>query len=160
MLAHVITISDRCSAGQRVDLSGPAAAAILTTHGCAVTTAVIPDGAESVQEAIGEALRTGARLIVTSGGTGVGPRDRTPEGTLPIIDHQLPGIMEMLRSAPGKPAAYLTRGIAGVVDPGAKSLAGALIVNLPGSPKAVAEGVELVCLVAGHILDQLQGGDH
>lgn len=158
--AQVITVSDRCAAGQRDDLSGPVAVAALAEQGYVVDARVIPDGADGVEQALREALQAGAQLIITSGGTGVGPRDRTPEGTLPIVDHQLPGIMEMLRSAPGKPAAYLTRGIAGVVDPGEKSLVGALIVNLPGNPKAVSEGIQQICLVAAHILEQLQGGDH
>ena len=97
------------------------------------------------------------KLIVTTGGTGVAPRDQTPEGTARVITREVPGIAEELRrrGAAEKPAGILTRGLAGVVDPH-----GALIVNLPGSPSGVASGMPVILAVARHILDQLGGGDH
>ena len=156
--AAVITVSDRTSAGLRIDESGPIAIAALRAAGfeCGEPI-VVPDGAESVERALREALADGARLIVTTGGTGVGPRDATPEGTARVLTREVPGIAEELRrrGAAEKPAGMLTRGLAGVVDS-----AGALIVNLPGSPGGVASGIPVVISVARHVLDQLGGGDH
>lgn len=152
--AVVVTVSDRSAAGVRDDVSGPAASELLEAAGYAPRAVVVPDGAPSVEAALRAALASGARLVVTSGGTGVGPRDRTPEGTRPVLDRELPGVMELLRSASGKPHAYLTRGLAGVTD------AGALVVNLPGSPRAVREGLAVLLPLVPHVLDQLAGGDH
>ncbi len=154
--AVVITVSDRSAAGQRPDASGPVAAAALREAGYDCGDAVVvPDGAESVEAALRAALAEGARLIVTSGGTGVGPRDRTPEGTDRVIERDVPGIAEELRrlGAGAKPAGMLSRGRSGVAG-------GALIVNLPGSPGAVSSGIAVVLSVAGHVIDQLGGGDH
>ena len=156
--AAVITVSDRASAGTRPDASGPVAVAALRDAGfeCGEPI-VVPDGAESVELALRAALADGVRLIVTSGGTGVGPRDATPEGTARVLTREVPGIAEELRrrGAAELPAGMLTRGLAGVVD-----RAGALIVNLPGSPGGVASGIPVVISVARHVLDQLGGGDH
>ena len=156
--AAVITVSDRTSAGTRSDTSGPIAVAALREAGfeCGEPI-VVPDGAESVEHALRAALADGARLIVTSGGTGVGPRDATPEGTARVLTREVPGIAEELRrrGAAELPAGMLTRGLAGVVDSAA-----ALIVNLPGSPGGVASGIPVVISVARHVLDQLGGGDH
>lgn len=151
--AHVITVSDRCHAGVRTDASGPAAVAALRAAGYAVTAGVVPDGQASVADALRAALAGGARLVITSGGTGVGPRDRTPEGTRGVLDLELPGVAELLRSASGRPHAYLSRGLAGVT-------AGAVVVNLPGKPAAVTEGLAVVLPLVPHLLDQLAGGDH
>lgn len=156
--AAVITVSDRSSAGARSDESGPVAVAALRDAGydCA-DAVVVPDGADSVERALQAEIVAGVKLIVTTGGTGVGPRDETPEGTLRVITRQVPGIVEELRrrGAAEKPAGMLTRGVAGVADPH-----GALIVNLPGSPRGVASGMPVLLSVAGHVLDQLGGGDH
>jgi molybdenum cofactor synthesis domain-containing protein len=156
--AAVITVSDRSSAGERSDESGPVAVAALRDAGfdCA-DAVVVPDGADSVERALQAEIVAGVKLIVTTGGTGVGPRDETPEGTLRVVTRQVPGIAEELRrrGAAEKPAGMLTRGIAGVADPH-----GVLIVNLPGSPRGVASGLPLLLSVAGHVLDQLGGGDH
>jgi molybdenum cofactor synthesis domain-containing protein len=156
--AAVITVSDRSAAGDRVDASGPAAVEALREAGFACAdAAVVADGADSVEAALRAALAAGAQLIVTTGGTGVGPRDLTPEGTLRVLTREVPGIAEELRrrSVAEKPAGMLSRGVSGVVDG-----PGALVVNLPGSPRAVASGMPVVLSVAGHVLDQLRGSDH
>ena len=100
-------------------------------------------------------MNGGARLIVTTGGTGIGPRDRTPEGTAEVLDREVPGIAEELRrrGAAQKPAGMLSRGLTGVASD-------SLIVNLPGSPSAVADGMPVILSVARHVLAQLEGGDH
>ncbi|WP_342372936.1 MogA/MoaB family molybdenum cofactor biosynthesis protein [Propioniciclava soli] len=151
--AHVVTVSDRCAAGMREDASGPAATAALEAAGFRVTGCVVGDGEASVATALAEALASGARLVVTSGGTGVGPRDRTPEGTAGLLDLTIPGIPELLRSASGAPHAWLSRGLAGVSG-------AALVVNLPGSPRAVTEGLGVLLPLVPHLLDQIDGGDH
>lgn len=156
--AAVITVSDRSSTGERADESGPVAVAALREAGfdCA-DAVVVSDGVDSVERALQAEIVAGVKLIVTTGGTGVGPRDQTPEGTLRVVTRQIPGIAEELRrrGAAEKPAGMLTRGIAGVADPH-----GVLVVNLPGSPRGVASGMPVLLSVAAHVLDQLGGGDH
>lgn len=156
--ACVITVSDRSFAGEREDRGGPIAVRMLRDAGWhCPDPQVIPDGAESVADALRRAVARGVRLIVTTGGTGVGPRDHTPEGTRQVITREVPGIAEELRRSglADTPLSVLSRGLAGVVDP-----AGALIVNLPGSTRAVASGVPIVLTVARHVIDQTDGGDH
>lgn len=156
LLAAVITVSDRSAAGLRDDASGPVALAALVDAGFdADAVTVVPDGADSVEQALRAALAAGARLVVTTGGTGLSPRDQTPEGTARVIERAVPGIAEELRriGAAAKPAGMLSRGLAGVAG-------GALIVNLAGSPHAVASGMPVVLSVARHVVDQLSGGDH
>jgi molybdenum cofactor synthesis domain-containing protein len=154
--ATVITVSDRSAAGERADASGPVGVGLLRDAGwdCAAAV-VVPDGADSVERALRTAIDAGADLVITTGGTGVSPRDQTPEGTARVIDRMLPGIAEELRrlGAAEKPAGMLTRGLAGVTSR-------TLVVNLPGKPAAVASGIPVVLSVAAHVLDQLAGGDH
>lgn len=156
--ALVITVSDRSFAGEREDRGGPIAVELLREAGWHCPDAeIVPDGESSVADALRRALARGIRLVVTTGGTGVGPRDLTPEGTRRVITREIPGIAEELRRSglADTPLSVLSRGLAGLVDP-----AGMLVVNLPGSPRAVASGVPVVLGVAGHILDQVEGGDH
>lgn len=158
--AVVITVSDRSAAGLREDRSGPLAVAGLRDGGfdCG-DPVVVPDGADSVEAALRAAFAEGARLIVTTGGTGVSPRDVTPEGTARVLTREIPGIAEELRriGASEKPGGMLSRGLAGVVDaPGGR----ALVVNLPGSTAAVGSGIPIILSVARHVIDQLAGGDH
>lgn len=166
VLAHVITVSDRSARGERADASGPRAVELLDDllgdvfrdEGHEIVASIVPDGVESVRNAIQAALDGGARLVITSGGTGIGPRDLTPEGTRPLLTKELPGIAEELRrtGAVNTRTAVLSRGLAGI----AGSDPGTLVVNLPGSVKAVEEGLEVLLPLVPHILYQLGGKDH
>lgn len=160
--AAVITVSDRCARGEAVDVSGPRLVAGLREAGYAVEDPrVVPDGADTVAEALRAAVAGGARVVITTGGTGIGPRDRTPEGTGRLIELELPGLAEAIRSAgaPGVPAAVLSRALAGVTaaDP---SGARAVVVNLPGSPRGATDGLAVLLPVLPHVIDQLDGGGH
>lgn len=154
--AVVITVSDRAASGERADASGPVAVQALRQAGFDCDAAVIvPDGADAVEAALRDALRSHPTLVITSGGTGIAPRDETPEGTERVLERAVPGIPEELRriGALAAPGGLLSRGLAGAAG-------GALVVNLPGSPSAVADGMRVVLSVAGHVAHQLRGGDH
>ena len=153
--AHVLTVSDRVASGERTDASGPLAVTILEAAGHSTTSSCVADGVDGVRDELRRLLGLGARLIVTTGGTGVSPRDHTPEATADVVERLLPGIPEMFRAEGMKksPHAALTRGLVGVVGR-------SLVVNLPGSPKAVSESLKVLLPLVPHILDQLDGGDH
>jgi molybdenum cofactor synthesis domain-containing protein len=158
LTAYVITVSDRSFSGEREDRGGPIAVGLLREAGFECPDAeIVPDGAASVEDALRRAVAGGARLIVTTGGTGVSPRDETPEGTRPVVTREVPGIAEELRRSglSDTPLSVLSRGLAGIVDPER-----ALVVNLPGSTRAVASGMPIILGVAWHVLDQIEGGDH
>lgn len=159
VMGRVITVSDRAAAGEREDRSGPLAAELLAAHGVTADVVVVPDGHLSVRAAIVEAVEAGARVVFTTGGTGVGPRDLTPEATAEVIEARLDGVAEEIRrvGSPHVPTAVLSRGLVGVTGRGAQA---ALVVNAPGSTGGVRDAVTVVGPLIGHILDQLAGGDH
>ena len=149
--ALVLTTSDRSAAGLREDASGEAIAARLEAIGLAVERRVVADD----RPAIEAALREGAarhRLIVTTGGTGLTPRDVTPQATRAVIDYDVPGLAEAMRAA-GRvktPLADLSRSLVGVAR-------GSLVVNLPGSPSAATESLDAILAAIPHALETLAG---
>ena len=112
-----------------------------------------------IGKAIGEAVSQGCRLVLTTGGTGIGPRDVTPEGTKPFIVRRMDGLAEQIRRAGAAttPTAVLSRGLAGLTDGGERA---ALVVNAPGSVDGVTQALGVLIPLLGHIFDQLAGGDH
>ncbi|MDN4478437.1 MogA/MoaB family molybdenum cofactor biosynthesis protein [Demequina sp. SYSU T00039] len=154
--AHVITVSDRSAAGARPDASGPILVQALMTLGAQVTARIVPDGIDSVRGAIRAAVEAGARAVVTTGGTGLAPRDLTPEATAPLLARPLPGVAERLRAvdAEAVPTAALSRGLAGVTEEGV------VVVNVAGSTGAARSAAVVLGAVLPHALAQLAGGDH
>lgn len=153
--ATVITVSDRSAAGEREDASGPLAEQALADAGYAISRVVVPDGEEPVRAALTQAVTAGADVVFTLGGTGVAPRDRTPEAVRPLLERELPGVAEAIRAhgLAATPMAALSRGIAGVTG-------STVVVVLPGSPGGVRDGMAVAVPLLPHLLDQLTGGDH
>jgi molybdenum cofactor synthesis domain-containing protein len=156
MKAVVVVASNRAAAGVYADETGPLITAWLTQHGFTVDEpVVVPDG-DPVAEAITAAVTAGARVVLTTGGTGLTPTDRTPEATRPILDREVPGIADAIRShglANGVPTAALSRGLAGVAG-------SCLVVNLPGSRGGVKDGLAVLGPVLRHAVEQIVGSDH
>jgi molybdenum cofactor synthesis domain-containing protein len=153
--AGVVIASNRAAAGVYEDETGPLIAARLREWGFEPTVAVVPDG-EPVGEAISAAIAAGARVVLTSGGTGLTPTDRTPEATRPLLDREVPGIAEAIRLRgvqAGIPTAALSRGLAGVAGT-------CLVVNLPGSKGGVKDGLAALEGVLVHAVEQIVGSDH
>lgn len=150
--AHVITVSDGVSHGTRVDKSGPALVELLRDAFEVSGPEVVPDEVERITEAIETAVTRGAALVVTTGGTGLGPRDVTPQATSSLIEYEVPGIGEEMRraGAASTPMAALSRGTAGVRGT-------TLIINVPGSVKGATESLEAVMPVLGHAVRLLHG---
>jgi molybdopterin adenylyltransferase len=156
----VITLSDRASRGAYEDLSGPAIRQTLEEflrsrrHRVEISQTLIPDDGERLREEVLAACAAGAAAVFTTGGTGIGPRDITPDVLQPLLDKQLPGIMEhaRLKHADRNPAVLLSRSIAGVRGQ-------TLVFALPGSPKAVVEYMEVIVSVLVHALAMVRGSD-
>ncbi len=153
MRALAVTVSTRAAGGVYEDRSGPVLAELLREWGCQVDgPRVVPDG-EPVLHVLREAVAEGYDVVVTSGGTGLTPTDRTPEMTRQIIDREVPGIAEAIRQIGTVKTAILSRGLAGLA-------ADTLIVNLPGSTGGVRDGMSILGPVLEHAVSQIRGGDH
>ena len=154
--AAVITVSDKGAAGLRQDLSGPLLQEMLRKTGAEIVHyTIIPDEGEQIRGLLIQlADEQGVELIITTGGTGPAPRDVTPEATLQVIEREMPGLAEVLRMEGYRktPLAVISRGVAGIRGR-------TLIVNLPGSPRAVREGMEVLTPILPHALQMLRGED-
>lgn len=156
LTALVVTASNRAAAGVYTDRGGPVLVEGLRDLGFAVDgPVVVPDG-DPVEQALRDAVRRGYDVVLTTGGTGLTPSDRTPEATAKVIEREVPGIAEMIRSrgvSAGVATAGLSRGLAGVA-------ASTLIVNLPGSPGGCRDGMAVLHDLLVHAVEQIHGGDH
>jgi molybdenum cofactor synthesis domain-containing protein len=154
--ALVVTVSNRASAGAYADRSGPLLVTGLTEMGFEVDgPQVVPDG-EPVEAALRSAIAASYDVVVTTGGTGISPTDRTPDMTFRVIDRELPGIAEALRAyglEHGVPTASLSRGVAGIAGE-------TIVVNLPGSQGGALDGLSVLAPLLRHAVEQLHGGDH
>jgi molybdopterin adenylyltransferase len=155
MLIAVLTISDRCSQGLLTDTAGPAAVALLKTEwaDAAFHTGLLADEEDEIATWLQDACRRGATLVVTVGGTGMSPRDRTPEATRRVIDREAPGLAEAMRAngAKSNQFAWLSRGVAGLSG-------STLIVNLPGSKRGAHDSLESILPLLRHAAEVACGG--
>jgi molybdopterin adenylyltransferase len=155
MKLAVLTISDRCSQGLQEDTAGPAAVALLKQNWpeAEIWNGLLPDDEDAIAARLKDLSEHGAALVLTVGGTGLGPRDRTPEATRRVIDREAPGLAEAMRSigAARNQYAWLSRGVAGLCGT-------TLIVNLPGSRRGAEESLASVVGLIRHALDVAAGG--
>jgi molybdenum cofactor synthesis domain-containing protein len=155
MILAVLTVSDRCSRGLATDTAGPAVVALLRQHwpDADVRTALVADDEEAIVAHLEKWSSEGASLVLTVGGTGLGPRDRTPEATRRVIDREAPGLAEAMRflGSQANPFAWLSRGVAGLSG-------STLIVNLPGSKRGAEESLAAIATLIKHALDVAAGG--
>jgi molybdenum cofactor synthesis domain-containing protein len=155
----VLTISDRCSRGEATDEAGPALCEIMETSLGATQAArgLVPDDTNAIGAALTQwaAMDDPPDVILTTGGTGLGPRDVTPEATRAVLQRLHPGLMEMSRrvGADATPLAYLSRGVAGTIG-------GSLVINLPGSTTGATDSLRAVLPVLGHAVDSMKGEGH
>ena len=151
----VVTISDRCSQGQMTDTAGPAAVALLSRQWpeATIDTALLPDDEDAIAALLEQLVADGAAMTLTVGGTGFGPRDRTPEATRRVLEREAPGLAEAMRlnGAMHTPYAWLSRGVAGLKG-------STLIVNLPGSERAVEQSLASILALLKHALEIAAGG--
>lgn len=157
MLFAVLTISDRCSQGLMADTAGPAVTALLTREWppAEIRTTILNDDEDAITAALEGFVRQNARLVLTVGGSGLGPRDRTPEATRRVIDREAPGLAEAMRAggAERNPYAWLSRGVAGLSGK-------TLIVNLPGSLRGAEESLAVILPLLRHALEVVAGGEN
>jgi len=154
MLLAVVTISDRCSQGVQEDTAGPAVSALLKQHWPAAEfwSGLLPDDEEAIAAKLNDLAAQGAALVLTVGGTGLGPRDRTPEATRRVIDREAPGLAEAMRSlgAQRNQYAWLSRAVAGLSGT-------TLIVNLPGSKRGAEESLAFIVPLLRHGIEVAGG---
>lgn len=154
--ATVVVASNRASAGVYEDTTGPLLVAFLEELGFVVRPPEVVRDGDPVGEAIARAAEEGARVVLTTGGTGLTPTDRTPEVTRPLLDREIPGIAEGIRAAgvaKGIPTALLSRGLAGQIG-------ACVVVNLPGSRGGVKDAIDVLRPVLPHAVEQSVGSDH
>ena len=156
MKIAIITVSDRCSDGKRDDRSGPLIRQMVENMGEVIEYEIIPDEKASISQAIKEAVdELKADIVLTTGGTGLSFRDVTPEATSEVVEKEIPGFAELMRQKGFKitPMAVLSRAIAGIRGR-------SLVINLPGSSKAVGECLDIILPLVSHALDMIEGKGH